>query len=143
MTLADLLQLAASRSDAWFDLWHLYIPMTSAVVILVSASSVPVSRPIAAALCSLILLAAIGFAPAFWSAYDVQIEIAKAIATMASDGSTPHASLAKKISAPLEPDFPKWSWALSYILYTAIVTALTWLIPEHRRGTKERNGERQ
>lgn len=76
MTFADMLDLAASRTDAWFNLWQLYFLMTSTVLIVVSATPVPFSSQTNTLLCGMLGLATIGFATAFWSSYDVRFACA-------------------------------------------------------------------
>ena len=133
MTIANMLDLAASRKSAWFNLWQLYFLMTSTVLIVVSASPSPILALTAGVLCGLVGLAAIGFATAFWSSYDARVAIAHAIDVMARDESEQHANLARQISQTLQPRWRKCWWVLTYSLYSIAVLILTWCIPSSRR----------
>ena len=84
MTLADMLELAAPRSDAWFDLWQLYFLMTSTLLLLVIYYRPAVFSPLTAwALSGLLGLAFVGFATAFWACYDTRVTIASATIALA------------------------------------------------------------
>lgn len=133
MTFADMLDLAASRTDAWFNLWQLYFLMTSTVLIVVSATPVPFSSRTAALLCGTVGLAAIGFATAFWSSYGVRVAILYAIEEMAKNNCGQDANLAMQISRTLAPSWSKLWWVLTYSLYSIVVLVLAWLIPSTRR----------
>ena len=134
MQLMDLLQLAASRSDSWFDLWQLYFLMTSTVLVVASATPSPVSKRTAALMCGLIALAFIGFWTAFSAAYDARVAIELAIGKVAEEECDPeHRCLAKKIGRELGPSLCKEAWVAAYSLYSLVVLVLTWYIPARRR----------
>ncbi|MXY58175.1 MAG: hypothetical protein F4029_06540 [Gammaproteobacteria bacterium] len=132
--MSDLLELAANRSDSWFDLWQLYFVMTSTVLLTVSATPTPVSKRTATVLCGLIGLAFFGFWTAFWSAYEARVAIASAVEAVA--GGHPgqeHRGLAEEISRTLGPTWCREAWIASYSMYSLAVLGLTWYIPSRRR----------
>ena len=145
MTLADMLDLAANRSDAWFDLWQVHFLMTSTLLLLVIYRPEVFSPLKAGALSGLLGLAFLGFATAFWVCYDTRVTIASvttalAVEALAKGALSQEACLAMLVSDTMRPAFDKIWWGVMYLVYSIIVLGLIWIIPSFKLKSESSKG---
>ncbi len=144
MNLPDLLNLAANRSDAWNNLWQLYIAISTALLAIVSASSEPLSKGSSFIICVGFTVFIVGNYSAFLNYYKTRNQIHKMIVEHLSENQELSRNengyinnygineLSKLIGPPLKkinnkPAFFYYYWAISSVVLLAI-----WFIPFFR-----------
>nr|WP_320191637.1 hypothetical protein [uncultured Desulfobacter sp.] len=141
MKLSDLFNLASNRSDAWNNLWQLYIGISTALLAIVSASSKALTKPSSAIICFGFIAFVAGNYSAFLNYHKTRKQIHKMIVEQLSDeryknisentynNSNEIETLSNLIGPPLKYIGNKPAFFYYYWIISAVVLLSLWFIP--------------